>query len=123
MTNAFDPDCRQCPRLADFLDDVRETHPDYHAAPVAPFGDGDAPLLVVGLAPGMHGANASGRPFTGDHAGILAQFGQQTCRLGDAAGTMVFEGSGYHEASSSLFRSSGSPACLAATSRPVRPNG
>jgi len=68
---AFDPACRECPRLADFLDGVRASHPDYHAAPVAPFGERDAPLLVVGLAPGMHGANASGRPFTGDHAGIL----------------------------------------------------
>ncbi|MET0026593.1 MAG: uracil-DNA glycosylase [Candidatus Thiodiazotropha sp.] len=67
----FDPACRRCPRLADFLRQVRKDHPDYHAAPVAPFGDETADLLVVGLAPGMHGANASGRPFTGDHAGIL----------------------------------------------------
>jgi len=50
---------------------VRSRHPEYHAAPVAPFGDPDAALLIVGLAPGMHGANATGRPFTGDHAGIL----------------------------------------------------
>jgi len=67
----FDPDCRRCPRLAGFLDDVRGLYPTYHAAPVAPFGDPRARLLVVGLAPGMHGANATGRPFTGDHAGIL----------------------------------------------------
>ena len=67
----FDPDCRRCPRLADFLDDVKERHPDYHARPVPSFGDPRARLLIVGLAPGMHGANASGRPFTGDHAGIL----------------------------------------------------
>lgn len=45
--------------------------PTYHARPVAPFGDPEARLLIVGLAPGMHGANATGRPFTGDHAGIL----------------------------------------------------
>jgi uracil-DNA glycosylase family 4 len=64
-------DCRACPRLASFLDDVRAKFPSYHARPVAPFGDEDARLLVVGLAPGMHGANATGRPFTGDHAGIL----------------------------------------------------
>mgnify|MGYP006283558179 CR=1 FL=1 len=50
---------------------MRRDHPDYHAAPVPPFGDPEARLLVVGLAPGMHGANRSGRPFTGDHAGIL----------------------------------------------------
>lgn len=67
----FEPDCRLCPRLAEFLDRVKADHPDYHARPVPPFGDPAARLLVVGLAPGMHGANASGRPFTGDYAGIL----------------------------------------------------
>lgn len=67
----FDSDCRACPRLALFLDEVRERHPDYHARPVAPFGDAAPHLLIVGLAPGLHGANRSGRPFTGDHAGIL----------------------------------------------------
>ncbi len=67
----FDPDCRDCPRLAGFLDQVKSDFPDYHARPVSPFGDADARLLIVGLAPGMHGANATGRPFTGDHAGIL----------------------------------------------------
>jgi uracil-DNA glycosylase len=63
--------CDACPRLAGFLDDVRRRHPDYHARPVAPFGDPRARLLIVGLAPGMHGANRTGRPFTGDYAGIL----------------------------------------------------
>ena len=67
----FDPDCRACTRLSGFLDQVCEKYPEYHARPVAPFGDADARLLIVGLAPGMHGANATGRPFTGDHAGIL----------------------------------------------------
>ena len=67
----FDPGCRRCPRLAGFLDEVRSAHPEYHAAPVPPFGDQAAGLLIVGLAPGMHGANRTGRPFTGDHAGIL----------------------------------------------------
>jgi uracil-DNA glycosylase len=67
----FDPGCRRCPRLAAFLDEVRALHPHYHAAPVPPFGPASAPLLIVGLAPGMHGANRTGRPFTGDHAGIL----------------------------------------------------
>lgn len=67
----FDPDCRRCARLVAYLDRVRSEHPDYHCAPVAPFGDPHARLLVVGLAPGLHGANATGRPFTGDHAGIL----------------------------------------------------
>jgi uracil-DNA glycosylase family 4 len=69
--NDFSIDCRRCERLATFLDEVKVKHPDYHARPVPSFGDPDARLLVVGLAPGMHGANATGRPFTGDHAGIL----------------------------------------------------
>lgn len=67
----FDPDCRRCPRLAGFLDEVKAAHPAYHCRPVAPFGDANARVIVVGLAPGLHGANATGRPFTGDHAGIL----------------------------------------------------
>lgn len=64
-------DCRQCQRLAEFLDTVQIRYPDYHAAPVAAFGDSAAKLLIIGLAPGMHGANRTGRPFTGDFAGIL----------------------------------------------------
>ncbi len=68
---SFNAKCRLCPRLVDFLGQVKGDYPNYHAAPVAPFGDNDARLLVVGLAPGMHGANATGRPFTGDFAGIL----------------------------------------------------
>ncbi len=67
----FDADCRQCPRLASFLDEVRAGHPDYHCRPVPPFGVARPKLLIVGLAPGLHGANATGRPFTGDYAGIL----------------------------------------------------
>ena len=72
MTDAvFDKSCRACPRLAAFLDDVNASHPDYYCRPVPPFGDREARLLIVGLAPGLHGANRTGRPFTGDHAGIL----------------------------------------------------
>ncbi len=67
----YDIDCRRCTRLAAFVDDVHEANPSYFCRPVPPFGDGAARLVIVGLAPGMHGANASGRPFTGDHAGIL----------------------------------------------------
>lgn len=67
----FNPRCRACPRLARHLDSVRDQFPDYHARPVAPFGARNARLLIVGLAPGMHGANRTGRPFTGDYAGIL----------------------------------------------------
>jgi uracil-DNA glycosylase family 4 len=68
---AFDPNCTLCPRLAGFLAEGKREYPQYHCAPVAPFGDADARLLIVGLAPGFHGANATGRPFTGDYAGIL----------------------------------------------------
>ncbi|OFZ71227.1 MAG: SPO1 DNA polymerase [Betaproteobacteria bacterium RBG_16_58_11] len=67
----FSAACTDCPRLSNFLAQVRISHPDYFAQPVPPFGV-DAPrLLIVGLAPGMHGANRTGRPFTGDFAGIL----------------------------------------------------
>ncbi|TMH09469.1 MAG: uracil-DNA glycosylase, partial [Betaproteobacteria bacterium] len=60
----YDIDCRRCVRLAAFVDQVREANPGYFCRPVPPFGDGAARLVIVGLAPGMHGANASGRPFT-----------------------------------------------------------
>jgi uracil-DNA glycosylase family 4 len=68
---SFDPTCKACPRLAAFLAHLRGAQPSYHGRPVSSFGDPRARLLVVGLAPGMHGANRTGRPFTGDHAGIL----------------------------------------------------
>ncbi len=71
MTKVFDKNCRQCPRLATFLDAVAEKNPGYYCRPVPPFGDRNARLLIVGLAPGMHGANRTGRPFTGDYAGLL----------------------------------------------------
>ncbi len=71
QASIFDRDCRDCPRLVAFLDEVKSKYPDYYCRPVPPFGDTRAQLLIVGLAPGMHGANRTGRPFTGDHAGIL----------------------------------------------------
>jgi uracil-DNA glycosylase len=71
MNAIFDVDCRRCPRLAAFLDAVKLEEPTYYCRPVPPFGAGNARLVLVGLAPGKHGANRSGRPFTGDHAGIL----------------------------------------------------
>jgi uracil-DNA glycosylase family 4 len=67
----FCPDCTLCPRLSSFLAKSAHENPDYHNKPVSPFGDAAPKLLIVGLAPGMHGANRTGRPFTGDHAGIL----------------------------------------------------
>jgi uracil-DNA glycosylase len=71
MSSIFDSSCRRCARLAAFLDLVKHENPEYYCKPVAPFGDPHARLLIVGLAPGKHGANRTGRPFTGDHAGIL----------------------------------------------------
>ena len=71
MNSTFDPVCRRCGRLAKFLDAVRLEQPDYFCRPVPAFGSLDARLLIVGLAPGKHGANRTGRPFTGDWAGDL----------------------------------------------------
>ena len=66
-----DKDCKLCPRLKSFIDENRLTFPDKYNAPVPSFGPKDASLLIVGLAPGLKGANFSGRPFTGDYAGVL----------------------------------------------------
>lgn len=65
------PDCVLCPRLAAFRAENRRAYPDFFNAPVPAFGDGGARLLIVGLAPGLKGANRTGRPFTGDFAGEL----------------------------------------------------
>lgn len=67
----FKEDCRRCSRLAGFLDGVRLERTDYHALPVSSFGVSGSRFLIVGLAPGMHGANRTGRPFSGDYAGNL----------------------------------------------------
>ncbi|WP_018697673.1 uracil-DNA glycosylase [Amorphus coralli] len=64
-------DCPLCPRLVAFRTDNRAAHPDWFNAPVLTFGDPNARLLIVGLAPGLRGANQTGRPFTGDYAGDL----------------------------------------------------
>ena len=64
-------DCPLCSRLAGFRAAQRQAHPDWHNAPVPPFGAESAELLIVGLAPGLRGANRTGRPFTGDYAGDL----------------------------------------------------
>ncbi|HET6379296.1 MAG TPA: uracil-DNA glycosylase [Methylocella sp.] len=66
-----EPDCPACPRLAAFRNSLRSSEPSWHNAPVPAFGDEDARLLIVGLAPGLRGANRTGRPFTGDYAGEL----------------------------------------------------
>jgi uracil-DNA glycosylase family 4 len=64
-------DCGICPRLASFRDEARSDHPDWFNAPVPTFSAGEPRLLIVGLAPGLRGANRTGRPFTGDYAGDL----------------------------------------------------
>lgn len=63
--------CRACVRLARHLEELRDQFPDYHCAPVAAWGSPRSRLLIVGLAPGMHGANRTGRPFTGDASGYF----------------------------------------------------
>lgn len=63
--------CRLCPRLTEFRDATKTAYPNYYCEPVPAFGAHDARVVIVGLAPGLHGANATGRPFTGDFAGIL----------------------------------------------------
>ncbi len=84
-----DPDCSFCPRLATFRDSLRAAQPEWHNAPVPAFGALDARLLVVGLAPGLRGANRTGRPFTGDFAGdllyeTLIEFGFATGAYGES---------------------------------------
>ncbi|HEX3538291.1 MAG TPA: uracil-DNA glycosylase [Stellaceae bacterium] len=78
------PDCPLCPRLAGFRGMQRTAHPEWFNAPVPSFGDDDAELLIVGLAPGLKGANRTGRPFTGDYAGDLLYATLQ--KLGFATG-------------------------------------
>jgi uracil-DNA glycosylase family 4 len=70
-STSYDPDCTRCPRLARFLAQARQEHPDWWCRPVPFFGPANARLLIVGLAPGFRGANRTARPFTGDHAGLL----------------------------------------------------
>ena len=67
----YSANCKKCPRLTDYLTSSKQKHPDYFCKPVPAFGDPNAEFLIVGLAPGLHGANATGRPFTGDYAGVL----------------------------------------------------
>jgi uracil-DNA glycosylase len=81
---APDRDCGLCPRLKDYRGANRAAHPEWHNAPVPSFGDLNARVLVVGLAPGVRGANRTGRPFTGDFAGTLLY--QTLPRYGLAAG-------------------------------------
>lgn len=64
-------DCPLCPRLVAYRHANQQSHPDWFNGPVPSLGDPDASILVVGMAPGVKGANRTGRPFTGDHAGIL----------------------------------------------------
>lgn len=90
-SSTYRENCRRCPRIAKNLSLKKTLHPEYHCKPVAAFGDLRAQLLIVGLAPGLHGANATGRPFTGDHAGLLLyrtlhKFGFSTRPVSENAG-------------------------------------
>jgi uracil-DNA glycosylase family 4 len=84
MTASPPPDCPLCPRLAAYRDLQRAAHPDWFNAPVPLFGDADAWLAIVGLAPGLKGANRTGRPFTGDGSGAILF--ETLLRLGLAEG-------------------------------------
>ena len=97
MNKWHDPLCRRCPRLVHYLELVRADNPQYFCQPVPPFGDPQATLLVVGLAPGKHGANATGRPFTGDHAGrllyqMLYEFGYSSAPSSNPGDNLVLSG-------------------------------
>lgn len=92
MAGFKDParDCAACPRLVAFRTENQAKYPDFFNAPVPAFGPLDAPLLIVGLAPGLKGANRTGRPFTGDYAGdllypTLLTFGLATGTYGQSA--------------------------------------
>ena len=85
MTDSPGRDCALCPRLVDFRLEARAKEPGWHNAPVPTLGPASARLLIVGLAPGMRGANRTGRPFTGDWAGDLLY--QTLGDLGFTSGT------------------------------------
>ena len=70
-TDVFSTTCHTCSRLGKFLEKVSSEYPAYYSKPVPSFGNIHPKLLIIGLAPGLHGANATGLPFTGDHAGIM----------------------------------------------------
>lgn len=78
-------DCPLCPRLVAYREENRAAHPDWHNAPVSSFGAIGAEILIVGMAPGLAGANRTGRPFTGDYAGKLLY--ETLIRFGLAVGT------------------------------------
>lgn len=78
-------DCRICPRLSAFRDENRQAHPDWFNGAVPAWGDSNPKLIIVGLAPGLKGANRTGRPFTGDYAGDLLY--QTLARAGLSTGT------------------------------------
>lgn len=67
----YNINCKKCSRLNNFLIQTKKRYPSYFCKPIPSFGDKNPSLLIVGLAPGMHGANNTGRPFTGDYAGLL----------------------------------------------------
>ncbi|RYD95967.1 MAG: uracil-DNA glycosylase [Sphingomonadales bacterium] len=96
--DAPSPDCPHCPRLAAFRAEQRAAHPDWFNAPVPPLGDPDAWLAIIGLAPGLKGANRTGRAFTGDGSGamlfaVLAELGLARGEYdGDAADGLSLDG-------------------------------
>lgn len=122
MTTFLDPqDCVSCPRLADHLAALRRRDPHWHNLPVPAFGDLDARLLVVGLAPGEKGANRTGRPFTGDVAGELLYPALQ--RFGFASSAEPLGVDGWKNAALRLddCRITNAVRCLPPANKPTTP--
>ncbi len=109
------PNCRRCPRLHKYIKDHRKTHPEWHNAPVDAVGSLSATLLIVGLAPGLRGANATGRPFTGDSAGGYLY--QMLDRHGFATGT--YDNSGQDDVVLGNVRITNAVRCVPPQNKPT----
>lgn len=115
----FKQDCRRCSRLAGFLDQVRAEHPGYHGLPVSSFGATGSRFLIVGLAPGMHGANRTGRPFTGDFAGNLLYGTLHKHGFASSADPLNEEGDANQELKLRNCRITNAVRCLPPQNKPV----
>ncbi len=107
--------CTACPRLAAYLAQARIDHPDWHNRPVIAYGDPDAPLLIVGLAPGFRGANRTARPFSGDRSGGWVYQALHACGLAESPDPMV-AGGALHNA-----RITNAVKCVPPKNRPTGP--
>lgn len=113
----FDPDCVRCPRLSSHLRQLRDSHADYWNKPVPAVGDHRARLLIVGLAPGLHGANRTGRPFCGDQSGDLLFSALQQAGLKISAPASISPGA--DERRGALVRITNAVKCLPPANKPT----